>query len=77
MVVLRDSFIIADTTPRAVFSNRELMHSTHLTPPQVAELSLRLVEKQMLEQIQLSVAESVERLERRAPAPRPSLEVEP
>jgi energy-coupling factor transport system ATP-binding protein len=38
MIVLRNSLIIADTTPREVFSNRELMHSTHLTPPQIAEL---------------------------------------
>lgn len=66
MVVLRDSRIIADTTPRDVFSNRELMHSTHLTPPQVTELSLRMHEKGVLDEVLLSVDESLKMLERRA-----------
>jgi energy-coupling factor transport system ATP-binding protein len=65
MVVLRNSFIIADTTPREVFSNRELMSSTHLTPPQVAELSLRLTEKKQMDGIRLSVAEMVQTLQQK------------
>jgi len=60
MVVLRNSLIIADTTPRAVFSNRELMSSTHLTPPQIAELTLRLAERQMMDGIHLSVDETIQ-----------------
>jgi energy-coupling factor transport system ATP-binding protein len=59
MVVLRDSYVIADTTPRSVFSNRELMQSTHLTPPQVSELTLRLKEQHKLESISLSVDEAL------------------
>lgn len=62
MVVLRNSLIIADTTPREVFSNRELMNSTHLTPPQITELTMRLAEKQLLDGIHLSVAETVQAL---------------
>lgn len=42
MLVLRDSELIADASPRDVFANYELMASTHLTPPQITELSLRV-----------------------------------
>ena len=42
MLVLRNSELIADATPAEVFSNYELMDSTHLTPPQITELSLRM-----------------------------------
>jgi len=45
MLVLRDGDIIMDTTPREVFSDYEIMSSTHLTPPQITTLSLRLKEK--------------------------------
>jgi energy-coupling factor transport system ATP-binding protein len=57
MIVLRESFIIADAKPREVFSNRELMQSTHLVPPQVTELSLRLKRKGKFPDIELSVDE--------------------
>jgi energy-coupling factor transport system ATP-binding protein len=76
MVVLRNSSIIADTTPREVFSNRELMSSTHLTPPQIAELSLRLAEKNQMDGIHLSVAEMVETLDKRMRSGQQFLEVE-
>jgi len=56
MVVLRDSLIIADSTPREVFSDRELMKSTHLLPPQVTELALRLKTTGKLPEIELSVS---------------------
>ncbi len=42
MLVMRNSELIADATPREVFSDYELMHSTHLTPPQITELSVRV-----------------------------------
>ncbi len=76
MVVLRNSLIIADTTPREVFSNRELMHSTHLIPPQVAELTLRLAEKKILDGIHLSVEETAKMLDRRLRQGKQSPEVE-
>ncbi|MFN2145625.1 MAG: energy-coupling factor ABC transporter ATP-binding protein [Anaerolineales bacterium] len=61
MLVLRDSELIADATPREVFSNYELMHSTHLTPPQITELSVRLRhEKDDLKEVKLSVDEMTE-----------------
>ncbi len=44
LIVLRDSDLIADASPREVFSNFEVMASTHLTPPQISQLSLRLRE---------------------------------
>jgi hypothetical protein len=59
MVVLRDSRIIADATPRDVFSNRELMQSTHLVPPQVTELSLRLKAAGQFPGIELNVNDMV------------------
>jgi energy-coupling factor transport system ATP-binding protein len=59
MVVLRDSRIIADAKPRDVFSNRELMQSTHLVPPQVTELSLRLKEAGKFPDVELNVNDMV------------------
>ncbi len=76
MVVLRNSLIIADTTPRAVFSNRDLMSSTHLTPPQIAELTLRLAEQKKMDGIHLSVEETAQALERRLGTNRLVSEVE-
>jgi len=61
MLVLRDSELIADAAPREVFSNYELMHSTHLTPPQITELSVRLRQDgNNLQDIHLSVDEMIE-----------------
>ena len=60
MVVLRDGHIIADATPREVFSDYELMNSTHLMPPQITELSMRLNKhNQDQNRISLSVDEMV------------------
>jgi energy-coupling factor transport system ATP-binding protein len=42
LLVMRDGHLIADATPREVFSDYELMSSTHLMPPQITELSMRL-----------------------------------
>lgn len=60
IVVLRNSLIIADTNPREVFSNRELMQSTHITPPQISELTLRLKEQHRMKDMILSVEETLQ-----------------
>lgn len=61
MLVMRNSELIADATPREVFSNYELMHSTHLTPPQITELSARL-RRDMgnLQDVKLSIDEMMD-----------------
>lgn len=61
MLVLRDGDLIMDGTPREVFSNNEIMSSTHLTPPQITRLSLGLRERhERFDEIILSVAEMVD-----------------
>ncbi len=61
MLVLRDSELIMDGTPRQVFSNHEVMASTHITPPQITILSLRLrKDQQTLDDVVLSVDEMIE-----------------
>jgi energy-coupling factor transport system ATP-binding protein len=42
LIVMRDSRIIADATPREVFADMEMMRSTHIVPPQITELSMRV-----------------------------------
>jgi hypothetical protein len=60
MLVMRDSELIMDGTPRQVFSNDEIMASTHLTPPQITSFSLRIrKDKQNLDDVVLSVNEMV------------------
>jgi energy-coupling factor transport system ATP-binding protein len=73
MVVLRDSYIIADTTPKSVFANRELMESTHLTPPQVSELTLRLTEQHKLDSVSLNIDDALTSLKSRLPSVSPQL----
>jgi energy-coupling factor transport system ATP-binding protein len=61
MIVLRDSVLIADSTPKEVFADQEMMASTHLIPPQITDLSLRLrKDKEKLEDVVLSIEEMVE-----------------
>lgn len=60
MIVLRDSLIIADTDPKTVFSDRELMASTHLTPPQITELSYRMRANRQIKNLALSIDELLE-----------------
>lgn len=61
MLVLRDGDLIMDGTPREVFSNNEIMSSTHLTPPQITRLSLGLRERfEGFGDIILSVQEMVD-----------------
>jgi len=62
VVVLRNSLIIADATPREVFSDYEMMQSTHLLPPQITRLSRRLKEPYGLNRAALNVDEMVEDL---------------
>ena len=60
MLVMRDARLIMDATPREVFANYEVMSSTHLTPPQITTLSIKLKEKyQKLDQTALSIDEMV------------------
>jgi energy-coupling factor transport system ATP-binding protein len=42
LVVMWNAKVIADGTPREVFADRATMERTHLTPPQITQLSLRL-----------------------------------
>jgi energy-coupling factor transport system ATP-binding protein len=42
LLVMWNAKLIADGTPREVFADREIMTRTHLAPPQVTQLSLRI-----------------------------------
>lgn len=57
MVVMRDSRIIADAEPREVFADNEVMRSTHILPPQITDLSLRLQDHESERRALLSVGE--------------------
>ena len=58
MIVMRNSELIADASPREVFSDLEVMSSTRLTPPQITQLSLRLREKtDAIHQVALTIDE--------------------
>jgi len=61
MLVMRNSLLIADTDPKTVFSDRELMASTHLSPPQITELSYRMRDKKMIDDIALSIDELIKK----------------
>jgi len=62
LLVLRDAKLIMDGTPREVFSNNEIMSSTHLTPPQITSFSIRLHENNSnFNDVVLSVDEMVEK----------------
>ena len=61
MIVMRDSKMIADATPQEVFSDYDLMQSTHLSPPQITELSIRLGNgSEKKREVKLSVDKMVE-----------------
>lgn len=60
MLVMRDAELILDGTPKEVFSNNEIMESTHLVPPQITSLSINLgVNKGRKNEVVLSVDEMV------------------
>lgn len=42
LVVMWNAKVIADGSPAAVFADRDVMERTHLTPPQITQLSLRI-----------------------------------
>lgn len=63
MIVMRNSKLIADASPREVFADMDLMHSTHIMPPQITELSLRWKRSEAQNQIVLSVDEMVQSIE--------------
>ena len=65
MLVMRGGDLIMDGTPREVFSNHEIMSSTHLTPPQITTLSLKLQEKyQSFNKTVLSIDEMVSEVQK-------------
>jgi len=65
MLVLRDGDLIMDANPREVFSDNGIMSSTHLTPPQITTLSLKLKEKYgVFEQAALSITEMVNEVQK-------------
>jgi energy-coupling factor transport system ATP-binding protein len=59
MLVMRNSKLIADTDPKTVFSDKELMASTHLTPPQITELSYRMRANKQIKNLALSIDELI------------------
>jgi energy-coupling factor transport system ATP-binding protein len=60
MLVLGNADLIMDATPREVFSNNEIMASTHLMPPQITSLSLALrQDTTKYDEVVLSVEEMV------------------
>ncbi len=61
MLVMRDATLIADTDPKTVFSDKKLMASTHLSPPQITELSYRMRSKKMINSITLSIDELIDK----------------
>ena len=61
LLVMRDAELIADGTPKEVFAMEEVMLSTHLTPPQITQLSLRLrQDTSQTDNVVLSVAEMLQ-----------------
>jgi len=64
MLVLRDSKLIMDGTPRDVFADSEIMASTHLTPPQISSFSMQCLPPDGDSgNVVLSVSEMVEKTE--------------
>jgi ABC-type glutathione transport system ATPase component len=45
VIVMRQTEVVADASPREVFANRELMLTTNLQAPQITEISLATVTK--------------------------------
>lgn len=68
LIVMRNSLLIADSTPDKIFADRALMASTHLLPPQITDLSLRLMENGMLNHVSLNVPDMVSTLAAKLPS---------
>lgn len=67
LVVMWNARLIADGTPREVFADKAIMNQTHLTPPQITQLSLRIPSRAG-RPAALSVEELVDDLRGAAPA---------
>jgi energy-coupling factor transporter ATP-binding protein EcfA2 len=67
LVVMWNAKLIADGTPREVFADKAIMSQTHLTPPQITQLSL-LIPSRSGRPAALSVQELVDDLRGAAPA---------
>jgi energy-coupling factor transport system ATP-binding protein len=67
LVVMWNARLIADGTPREVFADKAIMSQTHLAPPQITQLSLRIPSRQG-RPAALSVGELVNDLRGVAPA---------
>jgi energy-coupling factor transport system ATP-binding protein len=61
LLVMWNATLIADGPPRDVFANSEVMQRTHLTPPQITQLSLRLPSRAG-RPVALSVSELVDEM---------------
>lgn len=68
LLVMWNAKLIADGTPREVFADAEMMTKTHLAPPQITQLSLRLPARAG-RPAALSVGELVDDLRGARPAP--------
>jgi energy-coupling factor transport system ATP-binding protein len=67
MLVLRDGDLIMDASPRDVFSDNDVMSSTHLTPPQITRLSLKLkAQGGRVDRVALSLQEMLETTQKRS-----------
>lgn len=67
LIVMWNARMIADGTPREVFADTAIMSQTHLTPPQITQLSLRIPSRAG-RPAALSVGELVSDLRGAAPA---------
>lgn len=45
LIVMWSSKVVLDGTPREVFANREVMELTHITPPQITQISLGMASR--------------------------------
>lgn len=68
LIVMWNAKLISDDTPRNVFADKALMSQTHLAPPQITELSLRIPSRAG-RPAALSVGELVDDLRGSTPAP--------
>jgi energy-coupling factor transport system ATP-binding protein len=76
LIVMWNAKMIADGTPREIFADREAMERTHLTPPQITQLSLRIPARAG-RPAALSVAELVDDMGGSAPAAAPAVSSAP
>ena len=66
-LVMWDGKLIADASPREIFSDKPTMKRTHLTPPQITQLSMRM-QSHSRRLCALSIAELVASVQSGSPA---------